>query len=99
MANIAELITQIETFLEDADRFELADDSVVDIWPATRALDELKLVLAAQAQEIERLRDALEACRQHVRHHNNSGSWWNDPIVWKLMREKIDPALGIETRE
>lgn len=51
------------------------------------------------AAEIKKLRNALEACRQHVRHNHNSGSWWNDPRVYKLMREHIDPALGIETRE
>ena len=67
---VAELITQLETFLEDADHFELVDSSVVDIWPAAKALSELKLAIAAQTQEIKRLRDALEACRQH----HNSGN-------------------------
>ena len=50
-------------------------------------------------EENTKLRKALEACRQHVRHNHNSGSWWNDPRVWDLMRKHIDPALGVETRE
>lgn len=50
------------------------------------------------AAERDRLRDALEACRQYLRHHHNAnGGWWNDPVVYDLIKKHIDPALGTHT--
>jgi chromosome segregation ATPase len=59
MTDTAELIACLEEFLGDAEHFELADGSTIDIAPAGKALDGLKAALAAQAQEIERLTQEL----------------------------------------
>lgn len=44
--------------------------------------------------ENERLTAALELCRQHIR---SQDSWWHNPAAYKLMREHIDPTLGVHT--
>jgi len=62
----AKLIARIEEFLGDAEHFELADGSTVDIMPAGKALDGLKEIFAAQAKEIERLEAALTAARNRI---------------------------------
>lgn len=63
-----------------------------DVWA-----DQKRRAEAAEA-EVARLRDALEACRKHLRHnHRANGGWWNDPAVYRLIREQIDPALGTHT--
>ena len=41
--------------------------------------------------EIERLRTALEACRQYLR--DEHGAWWNNYAANRLMKEHIEPAL------
>lgn len=49
--------------------------------------------MPALLDEIEGLREALKACDAHVQRHHNSGSWWNDPVVYHLKMEIIEPAL------
>ena len=45
------------------------------------------------------LEAALKACDAHVQRHHSSGSWWNDPVVYALKRNIIDPALAAATTE
>lgn len=50
-------------------------------------------------EEIARLREALEHCRQYVRDvHFANGGWWNYHRAYELIRNHIDPALGTHTR-
>jgi hypothetical protein len=44
--------------------------------------------------ENDRLREALEKCKEHVR--ISYGSWWNNPTARDLMTEYINPALGLD---
>ena len=48
-----------------------------------------------RAERLAAVAKIIEPMREQIRHRANcNGGWWNDPVVWKLEKEIIEPALA-----
>lgn len=70
-------------------------NGIVELLTAARA-DREAAARADGAKVIDALILALQACEKHVKqNYNASGGHWNDPLVWRLVRDHIEPTIKI----